>query len=153
MTLFMIIEIRLNVGGMICLLFKLQMKGAFNSRTRGKNVGLSRGGKTSSGRDCSVVQSGLTHMTYNGIFSDCGTSCNFWYTHLFYWRGFLLLHCLTLSNMCNLMSEHYKANGKGEGGSVCVSASVMGPTTHDLMKSINRWVFSCNLVAYVNSNC
>ncbi|XP_027933286.1 uncharacterized protein LOC114188832 [Vigna unguiculata] len=78
-------------------------EGAFNSRTRGKNVGLSRGGKTSSGRDCSVVQSGLTHMTYN---------------------------------------EHYKANGKGEGGSVCVSASVMGPTTHDLMKSINSDYFS-----------
>ncbi|WVY95071.1 hypothetical protein V8G54_034159 [Vigna mungo] len=55
-------------------------EGPFNSRTRGKNAGLSRGGKT--GRDCSVVQSGLTHVTYNGIFSDCGTSCNFWYTQL-----------------------------------------------------------------------
>ncbi|KAL9319688.1 hypothetical protein ACSQ67_011527 [Phaseolus vulgaris] len=59
-------------------------EGAFNSRARGKNVGLSRGGKTSSSSDCSVVQSGLTHVTYNGIFSDCGTSCNFWYTQLVY---------------------------------------------------------------------
>ncbi|KOM51780.1 hypothetical protein LR48_Vigan09g043900 [Vigna angularis] len=57
-------------------------EGPFNSRTRGKNVGLSRGGKT--GRDCSVLQSGLAHVTYNGIFSDCGTSCNFWYTQLVY---------------------------------------------------------------------
>ncbi|XP_014523325.1 uncharacterized protein LOC106779670 isoform X1 [Vigna radiata var. radiata] len=76
-------------------------EGPFNSRTRGKNAGLSRRGKT--GRDCSVVQSGLTHVTYN---------------------------------------EHYKANGKGEGESVCVSASVMGPTTHDLVKSIKSDYFS-----------
>ncbi|CAJ1964386.1 unnamed protein product [Sphenostylis stenocarpa] len=40
-------------------------EGAFNSKTRGKNVGLSRRGKTGSGSDCSVVQSGLTHVTYN----------------------------------------------------------------------------------------
>jgi len=40
--------------------------------------------------------------------------------------------------MCNLMSEHYKANGKGEGGSVCASASVIAPTTHDVMKSTKR---------------
>ncbi|TKY46787.1 hypothetical protein E2542_SST28836 [Spatholobus suberectus] len=59
-------------------------EGAFNSRTRGNNVGLSRGGKTGTGSDCRVVRNGLTRETYNGIFLDCGTSCNFWYMQLVY---------------------------------------------------------------------
>lgn len=60
------------------------MKGAFNSRTSGNNGGLSHGGKTGTGSDDKVVQSGLTRETYNGIFFDCGTSCNFWYMLLVY---------------------------------------------------------------------
>ncbi|KAL9319689.1 hypothetical protein ACSQ67_011528 [Phaseolus vulgaris] len=44
--------------------------------------------------------------------------------------------------MCNLMSEHYKANGKGEGGSVCASASVMAPATNNVMKSTKSDCFS-----------
>lgn len=35
---------------------------------------LSRGGKIGTGSDRNVVQDGLTHVAYNGIFFDCGTS-------------------------------------------------------------------------------
>ncbi|KHM99631.1 hypothetical protein glysoja_006474 [Glycine soja] len=40
-------------------------EGAFNSRTSGNNGGLSHGGKTGTGSDDKVVQSGLTRETYN----------------------------------------------------------------------------------------
>lgn len=123
------------MGWIICFLFKLHMKGAFNSRTRGNNAGLSRGGKTGTGSDWTVIQNGLTHLTHNGIFFDCGTSWNFWYMLLVFWCGLLLLDCLMLSNMCNLMSEQAKATDKGEGGSVCPSVMSVA------RKSTKRWFF------------
>ena len=50
-----------------------------DSRTRGGNGGLSRGGKTGNGTgsDRGVTKSGLTHVIYNGIFSDCGIIIQF----------------------------------------------------------------------------
>lgn len=49
------------------------MKEASDSRTtRGNSLGFSRGGKFAVGSDRRVLQSGLPHATYNGIFFDCG---------------------------------------------------------------------------------
>ncbi|MED6108585.1 hypothetical protein PIB30_119157 [Stylosanthes scabra] len=42
-----------------------EVKESVDSRTRGSNVGLFRGGKTGNGNDRTVTNSGLTHMTYN----------------------------------------------------------------------------------------
>ncbi|XP_061349671.1 uncharacterized protein LOC133294920 [Gastrolobium bilobum] len=42
-----------------------EMKEALDSRTRGNNLGLIRGGKTGTCCDRSVVHGGLTHVTYN----------------------------------------------------------------------------------------